>query len=31
WKILRDCRQKGDGLHHAAQAITTTHNHATTR
>lgn len=26
WKILRDCRQKGDGLHHAAQAIATMHN-----
>lgn len=23
WKILRDCRQKGDGLHHAVQAVAT--------
>ncbi|GAA1113655.1 hypothetical protein GCM10009663_63060 [Kitasatospora arboriphila] len=21
YKILRDCRQKGDGLHHAVQAV----------
>ncbi|MFG2127081.1 transposase [Streptomyces sp. NPDC048751] len=26
WKILRDCRQKGDGLHHAVQAVATLHN-----
>ncbi|MFF8532406.1 transposase [Streptomyces sp. NPDC015532] len=26
WKILRDCRQKGDGLHHAVQAVATMHN-----
>jgi hypothetical protein len=26
WKILRDCRQKGDGLHHAVQAVATKHN-----
>lgn len=25
-KILRDCRQKGDGLHHAVQAIAAMHN-----
>ncbi|KOV73602.1 MULTISPECIES: IS5/IS1182 family transposase [unclassified Streptomyces] len=23
WKILRDCRQRGDGLHHAVQAVAT--------
>ncbi|MFF9147726.1 transposase family protein, partial [Streptomyces sp. NPDC014861] len=28
WKILRDCRQKGDGLHHA---VATMHNLAMTR
>ncbi|MEU7474092.1 IS5/IS1182 family transposase, partial [Streptomyces sp. NPDC044984] len=22
----RDCRQKGDGLHHAVQAVATMHN-----
>ncbi|MFH8361873.1 IS5/IS1182 family transposase, partial [Streptomyces anulatus] len=27
WKILRDCRQKGDGLHHA---VATMHNLAKT-
>ncbi|GHI86047.1 hypothetical protein Sxan_34110 [Streptomyces xanthophaeus] len=26
WKILRDCRQKGDGLHHAVQAVAAMHN-----
>lgn len=26
WKILRDCRQKGDGLQHAVQAVATMHN-----
>ncbi|GAA4989677.1 hypothetical protein GCM10023205_71040 [Yinghuangia aomiensis] len=26
WKILRDCRQHGDGLHTAAQAIAQLHN-----
>ncbi|MFF3209177.1 transposase [Streptomyces sp. NPDC002886] len=31
WKILRDCRQKGNGLHHAVQAVATMHNLATTR
>ncbi|MFF3420426.1 transposase [Streptomyces sp. NPDC002698] len=31
WKILRDCRQKGDGLHHAVQAVATMHNLALTR
>ncbi|MFJ9891668.1 transposase family protein [Streptomyces sp. NPDC091287] len=30
WKILRDCRQKGDGLHHTVQAIATMHNLAMT-
>ncbi|MDQ0710763.1 hypothetical protein QFZ55_000215 [Streptomyces luteogriseus] len=30
WKILRDCRQWGDGLHHAVQAIATMHNLALT-
>lgn len=25
-KVLRDCRQKGDGLHHAVQAVATMHN-----
>ncbi|WP_327334009.1 transposase [Streptomyces anulatus] len=30
WKILRDCRQKGDGLHHAVQAVATMHNLAKT-
>ncbi|MFI5763963.1 transposase [Streptomyces sp. NPDC051563] len=29
WKILRDCRQKRDGLHHAVQAVATMHNLAT--
>lgn len=23
WKILRDCHQEGDGLHHAVQAAAT--------
>ncbi|GHA91843.1 hypothetical protein GCM10010305_39350 [Streptomyces termitum] len=31
WKILHDCRQKGDGLHHAVQAVATMHNLAMTR
>ncbi|MFB7057444.1 transposase [Streptomyces vinaceus] len=31
WKILRDCRQKGDGLHHAVQAVATMHNLTLTR
>ncbi|MFI6645307.1 transposase [Streptomyces sp. NPDC050504] len=31
WKILRDCRQRGDGLHHAVQAVTAMHNLAMTR
>ncbi|MEV0412389.1 transposase [Streptomyces sp. NPDC050448] len=26
WKVLRDCRQRGDGLHHAVQAVATMHN-----
>ncbi|MEV7386467.1 transposase family protein [Streptomyces sp. NPDC091215] len=26
YKILRDCRQHGDGLHHAAQAVAHMHN-----
>ncbi len=26
WKILRDYRQRGDGLHHAVQAVATMHN-----
>lgn len=26
WKILRDCRQHGDGLHHAVQAVAHMHN-----
>lgn len=25
-KILRDCRQRGDGLHHAVQAVAHLHN-----
>lgn len=28
YKILRDCRQRGDGLHYAVQAVATLHNHA---
>ncbi|PKW12487.1 hypothetical protein SAMN05428944_0239 [Streptomyces sp. 1222.5] len=28
WKILRDCRQRGDGLHHA---VATMHNLAMAR
>jgi hypothetical protein len=28
YKILRDCRQRGDGLHHAVQAVASMHNHA---
>ncbi|MEV6593973.1 transposase [Streptomyces acidicola] len=31
WKILRDCRQRGDGLHHAVQAVATMHNLAMAR
>ncbi|WP_420706950.1 hypothetical protein [Streptomyces sp. NRRL F-2664] len=31
WKILRDCRQEGDGLHHAVQAVPTMHNLAMAR
>jgi len=31
WKILRDRRRKGDGLHHAVQAVATMHNLAMTR
>jgi len=30
WKILRDCRQRGDGPHHAVQAAATIHNLALT-
>ncbi|GAA3159021.1 hypothetical protein GCM10010521_53710 [Streptomyces rameus] len=26
YKILRDCRQHGDGLHHAVQAVAHMHN-----
>jgi hypothetical protein len=26
WKVLRDCRQRGDGLYHAVQAVATMHN-----
>ena len=26
YKILRDCRQRGDGLHHAVQAVAPMHN-----
>lgn len=26
WKILRDCRQHGDGLHNAVQAVAQLHN-----
>lgn len=26
YKILRDCRQRGDGIHHAVQAVTRMHN-----
>jgi hypothetical protein len=26
WKILRDCSQRGDGLHHAVQAVASMHN-----
>ncbi|MFD7539942.1 transposase family protein, partial [Streptomyces sp. NPDC059819] len=31
WKILRDCRQKGDGLYHAVRAVATMHNLAMAR
>ncbi|WUH97700.1 transposase family protein [Spirillospora sp. NBC_00431] len=30
YKILRDCRQRGDGLHHAVQAVAHMHNLAHT-
>ncbi|MFF7505163.1 transposase [Streptomyces lavendulae] len=30
WKILRDYRRRGDGLHHAVQAVATMHNLALT-
>ena len=30
WKILRDCRLKGDGVHHAILGITNLHNLALT-
>lgn len=30
WKIFGDCRQKGDGLHHAIQAVATMQNLAMT-
>lgn len=30
YKILRDCRQHGDGLHHAVQAVAHMHNLALT-
>jgi hypothetical protein len=30
YKILRDCRQRGDGLHHAVQAVARMHNLALT-
>jgi hypothetical protein len=23
WKVLRDCRQRGDGLHYAVQTVAT--------
>lgn len=26
WKILRDCRLKGDGVHHAMSGIARLHN-----
>ena len=26
YKILRDCRQRGDGLHHTVQAVAHMHN-----
>ncbi|MDX3772065.1 IS5/IS1182 family transposase, partial [Streptomyces sp. AK08-01B] len=26
YKILRDCRQRGDSLHHAVQAVARMHN-----
>ncbi|MGW2838852.1 IS5/IS1182 family transposase, partial [Streptomyces sp. NPDC001493] len=26
----RDCRQRGNGLHYAVQAVATMHNHALT-
>ncbi len=29
-KVLRDCRQRGDGLHHAVQAVAPMHNLAQT-
>lgn len=30
WKILRDCRLKGDGVHHAMLGIARMHNLALT-
>ncbi|MDX3821682.1 IS5/IS1182 family transposase, partial [Streptomyces sp. AK08-01A] len=30
YKILRDCRQRGDSLHHAVQAVARMHNLALT-
>lgn len=30
YEILRDCRQHGDGLHHAVQAVARMHNLALT-
>ncbi len=30
YKILRDCRQRGNGLHHAVQAVAHMHNLALT-
>lgn len=30
YKILRDCRQRGDGLHHAVQAVAHMRNLALT-
>lgn len=31
WKILRDCRLKGDGVHHVMLGIAQLHNLALTR
>jgi hypothetical protein len=31
WKILRDCRLKGDGVHHAMLGIACMHNLALAR
>ncbi|MEV4999204.1 IS5/IS1182 family transposase, partial [Streptomyces niveus] len=30
WKVLRDCRLKGDGAHHAMNGIAHLHNLALT-